>query len=223
MGRQLTQKALKKLNELVASGVPFKDAMAQTAAWEEASVSVPSAPKPPIKPTTTLAEATERIDAILAELRDVGVVPDEPGNGCSPEEIAALERDTKRSLPYAYKHLLTHVGKARTRLISHDHIAFELHRLRTMQNKGAAFMARGGFEKPPNAFFLLSALGDAYHYMSCDDPDAVDAAIWVAREDLDAPFLAYPSILDLVQSLSDDAFRAWNSGYFKAHPQGTQA
>jgi|GEM_PF-3200079 len=223
MARQLTQAALQRLNELIADGVSFKDAMAQVAAWEDARAVEKVPPAPPQRPTTTVAEATSGIDSILENLREVGVVPDEPGNGCSPDEIAALERDTKRTLPHAYKHLLARVGKARTRLISHNHIAAELHRLRDMQEKGVAFMSASGFELPADAFFFMSALGDAYHYIICDEPDAADALVWVAREDLDAPFVAYTSILDMVQDLSDRALRAWESGYFVHRPEGTQA
>ena len=91
MARQLTQAALQRLNELIADGVSFKDAMAQVAAWEDARAVEKVPPAPPQRPTTTVAEATSGIDSILENLREVGVVPDEPGNGCSPDEIAALE------------------------------------------------------------------------------------------------------------------------------------
>lgn len=84
-------------------------------------------------------------------------------------------------------------------------------------------MKQCGFTMPPLAFFMLSCLGDCYHYIECEPQNEVDAIVWVAREDLDAPFVAYGSILDMVQDFAKDAQRAWDSGYFKHHPNGTRA
>ncbi len=219
MTRRLTPSALRRLNELIASGVPYGDAISQVHDYEQVRA---RAPAPPPSPPATLARAIAAIDASLEELLDLGVLVGSDA-GCSAEEIAALESDTGRALPRAYLHFLSRVGKERTRLISHDHIAAELHRLRSMQARGEDFMRRHDLPLPPDAFFLMSRLGDCHHYVVCEGRGAIEACVWVAREDLDAPFMAHASIAAMVRSLADDALRAWRSGYFVDRPDGTRA
>lgn len=225
MTRRLTKAALAQLNTLMAQGVAYEEALSQIADWEEVPQPEDTTYKKEVTPhpSTTQAQVIEAYDVLFHHMAKVGIVAQDPALGCTREEIVALEQDTQRLLPFAYTAWLERVGKARTRMISHNHIAAELHRLRQMQVRGRKFMAQCGFELPPTAFFMLSCLGDCYHYVECDTPRGVDALVWVAREDLDAPFIAYKSIVDMVQNLAKDAQRAWDSGYFKHRPEGTQA
>ena len=222
--RRLTTDALRRLNELVAQGVPFGDAMKQVADYEVVpEPEPPGDPEPPARPTAPWPEVRAALDAIFEELTNVGVLEAGAQTGCTPDEIDDLARDTDRRLPLAYRHVLARVGKVRTRFISHNHIAAELHELRRLQVAGDVYLRRKGITPDPDAFYMLACLGDAYHYVVCDVPDAVDAVVWVAHDGLDEPIAAYGSIVGMVRDLADDALRAWNSGYFAERPNGTTA
>lgn len=222
---QLTAEAKRELNALVARGVPLGEALTRV----RAGSGVWQAPAPPVVRTpalqgralaTSAAEVDAYYDALQGRLAAIGVVPREHA---APIRPADLERIQGRArLPYAYVAFLRRFGGARCRLWSHDHLAVERAYLLTMQPKARALGERLGHPLPAGAWAILGRLAAVYHYLPGDG--GVDEPVHAICEDApDGCRAIWASVLGWVDHLADDAVRAWDRGYFRNLPGGTQA
>lgn len=226
--KQLSAASTQRLNELLRSGVPFRQAYAQLRAEAGAMETAQplSLPKAPLKlegraPAQTREDVHAHLDALAARLAKSGIVPAEERVGCTPQEVATLREHAH--IPYAYEAFLQRFGKQRCRLYSHDHLAIEFPHLEKMQRTARKNAEAWGGNIPPEAFVVCGSLAAAYAFVVVG-PEVVDAPVWFTNEEtmLDArPYFA--SVLGWIDALASDAERAWASGYFRDRPRGTTA
>lgn len=225
--RKLTAAAREALNMLIARGMPMSRALAEVRArpdaFEEAKPSASARPARALvgRPPAASKEDVDRyFEALALRLAEIGVVTDDHATPIAPGDLEKLLNRAR--LPYAYVAFLRRYGGSRCRLWSHSHAAVEHSHLITMQRKARAMGERLGHPMPEGAFAILSELAATYHFVPAEG--GIDEPVHVLLEDLpdrSGPYFA--SVLGWVDSLAEKAGQAWESGYFRIHPNGTSA
>ena len=169
----------------------------------------------------------ERLDSEFAkfveELRHDAVA--RTVQGCSPAEIDHLQQVCGVQLPRVYRLYLLTMGHAADRLFTHDHLAVSYEyvlRLGDQLRKAMIEPAAPGapaFDLPPNSLVIFGRLSEQFLFIVCNRPDDspvfhVDSWDRVSKQ-------AYPSILDWLRDMRNEAVEAIRDGYYSEHPNGT--
>ncbi len=143
------------------------------------------------------------LSALVDELRADAVVRDM--TGCSPVELAKLERVCGFSLPRAYRLYLGTMGHSSDRLFTHDHYAVTFEHLIGLGDQLRDAMTEPGapgapaFVLPPKALVILGRLGEQFLFIVCDHPN--DSPVFYVNSWDRVAKEAYPSILSWLRDV----------------------
>ena len=136
--------------------------------------------------------------------------------GCSPEEIASLERLFSVQILPPYRRYLELMGHSAGLVFRWDHLAVNLaHVIQFTESE----RAKRGDAIPDDALIICSRLGEQFEFLRCNNGDD---AIYYYNEDDISPRIEFTSFDEWLEAQLDSAVDAVESGYFEDNPEGTE-
>jgi hypothetical protein len=163
-------------------------------------------------------------DDFVALLVSSGVARPDELQGCTPEEVAVLERDFGLDLPATYRQFLARMGRSAGKLFAHDHVvAFYpavrsmLNDLRTPRDEPVDSPDEESYLRtvtlPDEALIIAGRLDEQFHFIVCAGGE--DAPVFYFSEEREPPEQVYGSILDWLEDWRRGAEEAIRDGYFE--------
>jgi beta-galactosidase GanA len=142
--------------------------------------------------------------------------------GCSPGEIAALERRYGVRLPATYRAFLQAMGHGAGKLFRHDHLAVTLNYVLDMTGHVRARMAAQNAVDPlpGDALVILGRLDSYFQFIRCAHEN--DSSVWELNEVSWQVEPIHDSLFDWLEYWCEEAEAAILQGYFKGTPWGTR-
>lgn len=141
--------------------------------------------------------------------------------GCTSEEINALKVEYGVVIPASYRWYLAMMGHKSGRLLTHDHLAASYqYALKLTGDYNEDWSDSPTITLPDDVLVIAGRLGEQFMMIRCCDP--LDSVVWYFNEyDTDIS-MAFPTVLDWLNGLADEAEAAIKSGYFDKYPDGTR-
>ena len=163
-------------------------------------------------------------DDFIALLSSSGVARPDGLQGCTPEEIAVLERDFGLDLPGTYRQFLARMGLSAGKLFEWDHVMSYypavlsmLRDLRTPRDEPVDSPDEETYLRevtlPDKALVIVSRLDEQFHFIICEGGE--DAPVFYFSEEGEPPEQIYGSVLDWLEDWQRGAEDAIRSGYFE--------
>lgn len=154
----------------------------------------------------------------LTHMTKVGITSSNTLIGCSPEEIASLERRYDIKLPYSYRRYLEIMGHSSGRLFTHDHAAVTYDYIYSLTNELEKQVSNKTV-LPAKSLVIFGRLNEQYLFIVCNNPH--DSQVYYTNYNGYPITLEHQSIGEWLSAWCVEAEEAILSGYYSTYAQGT--